>query len=87
MKRLRLSLFIYIYTLKRDFISHQMARWSRGMILALGARVPGFKSRTSPYVLFFFLAKDTLFTNKIRKQMSQFMSAFASVKDSHDPAY
>ena len=34
--------------LKRHNIGLSMARWSRGMIRASGARGPGFNSRTSP---------------------------------------
>ena len=34
------------------------ASWSRGMILASGARGPGFNSRTGPFFYFFFLCKS-----------------------------
>ena len=44
-------LFMY-YTTTR-------AQWSRGMILALGARGPGFKSRLSPSIFSHFVMKNS----------------------------
>ena len=42
-----------------------MASWSRGMILALGARGPGFESRTGPLIFFPPFLMQTGYMNKV----------------------
>ena len=58
-----------------------MARWSRGMILASGARGPGFKSRTSPVTFWQFILQVTFRQERAHVESQLCLSSCAWLVD------